>query len=218
MVNQGKILGAVLGASLVVGCADSGVDEIDDFEFRSSPGPEDGSLGYAGNGDIVLRTGSGDNEPPDIIIWDIAGGGVTRQVEPGVFEPRLDVDGAELNQTSIDATGLAGPACTAAVGDHTSGKEFKLVDAGGAVVLTLWERYVFVGDVDIPADAVENGLGMALESQIAFSFKKRRIYAGHWTDDDVVAIASEKIAKASPMRRLTLGALVTGECGSNGLP
>lgn len=219
MTNQGLIPGAMLYVSLFVGCSGSAM--LDDAEFRASPGLEETDPSYAGNGDITIRSSSSDDDDddlPDIIIWDIDGGSVTRQTEPGVFEERILVEGTELIQVSEDpAAASTPPGCSGITGDHPSGQEFKLVDATGAVVLTLWKRYVFLGDVDVPA-ASGGGGHEALVDLVAFSFKQERIYAGHWSNGEVVAIASEQVAIASPMRRLTLSALVTGECGSNGLP
>lgn len=219
MTNQGTILGAMLLVSLVVGCAADSAETLEEFEFRQCDGLGELDLDYPGNGDIEIRSGDDDDDLPDIIIWDLDGGNVTRQVETGVFEYRLSVFGGEVYQASPNFGGFGGPACTAVEGDHPSGKEFKLVDNNGAVVLTLWKNFVFIGDVDIPvANGHDVDNGEAIEDHAAFSFRKRRIYAGHWRDGEVVATASEKISKANAMRRLTLGALVAAECGSDGMP
>ncbi|MEM9460414.1 MAG: hypothetical protein AAGF11_39950 [Myxococcota bacterium] len=218
MTNQGTILGAVLFASLVVGCAADSAKEFEEFEFRQSDGLGEMDLDYPGDGDIEIRSGDDDDvDLPDIIIWDIDGGNVTRQVEPGVFEYRLSVTDDDVYEASPNFAGLAGPSCTAIEGTHPSGEEFKLIDADGTVALTLWKNFVFIGDVDIPVE-LDNYSEATIEAQAAFSFLNRRIYAGDWHDDQVLAIASKNIAESSPMRRLTLGALVAAECGSDGMP
>lgn len=205
MTNQGMILGAVLGASLVVGCAGSGHVEIDDLEHRSSEGLRTADLAYPGDGDIEVRGGDDDTDVPDIIIWDIAGGNVARQVEPGIYEEYLLVEDEQLQR--IEGGLVTGsPTCTVIGEDGPMGTVFRLVDANGEVALTLWERQVFVGEVDVPA-----------ADQVAFSFEGERIHVGPVADGEVVARASELIEGASPTRLLLLGALVAGECGSDGL-
>ena len=206
MTNRVTILATVLWAPMMfMGCAAS---EADDLEFRGAGGQ---GLSYPGDGDIVVRAGSSSDDDdvdiPDPILWDLAGGNVNRQTEPGAFSKRISLDGHQIYESneSVGQTLV----CTALQTSHPSGAVYALTDAGGKTVLTVWKHLVFVGEVDDPD----------IDSpQLAFSFKGREIYAGRSSDGEAVAHASEEIDQAEPMRRLLLGALVAGECGSDGLP
>ncbi|MEM9454469.1 MAG: hypothetical protein AAGF11_09835 [Myxococcota bacterium] len=200
------ILATVLWAPMMfTGCTAS---EADDLEFRGASGQD---LSYPGNEDIEIRAGSSSDDDdvdiPDTILWDLAGGNVTRQAEPGVYAERLVIEGNQI----LGSNGYVGQTvlCTALDTGHASGEVYALTDAGDHTVLTLWKDLVFVGQIDDPH----------IDSpQLAFSFEGQEIYAGRPSDGEAVAHASEKIDRAEPMRRLLLGALVTGECGSDGLP
>lgn len=185
---------------MFTGCVASGHD--DDLEFRANV------MTYPGDGDIVIRSdGDDDVDIPDTVIWDLAGGNVTRQTEPGVFSSRLSVEGNQVRRSDP----LLGPtpSCTVIDARHPSGEVYKLVDTSGEVVLTLRDRLVLVGDVDDP---------QGTSPSLAFSLDGANIFAGPVEDGHRVAYASEAIDQAHPLRRLLVGALVAGECGSAGLP
>ncbi|MCH9684540.1 MAG: hypothetical protein K0V04_24100 [Deltaproteobacteria bacterium] len=207
---QGLTTVAALAAVLTAGC--TATESHDDLDLRMWGAGDD----YAGNGDIEVRAGDDDDDDiPDTIIWDILGGSVSRQTTPGVFEQRLII----ADDDFLSATGPAGapPMCTVVATDHPSGNEFQLVDKYGEVVFTVWKRFVFAGDVSLPLHPhVKNN--PSLHGAIAVSFKKKRIYSGGFWEGDVLATANERIARSTPERRLLLAALVSGECGSDGLP
>jgi hypothetical protein len=214
-MNRGLILSGVLIAPMLTGCAESSHDGLDELAFRGAPGDAFwvADPGDPGDGDIEVRKG-GDVDGPDTILWDINGGNVTEQLQLGVFATRWVVVDDEIWVASpANGTLAAGPTCTAIQGEHASGKEFALVDAEGQVVLTLWERFVVVGDADVPI-----GGNMGVADQVSFSFKHDGIYLGKWPEGEPLARADQPIDKANPMRRLLLGALVAGECGSDGVP
>lgn len=183
----------------------------DTFEFRSvSEPPED----YAGNGDIEIHQGT-DDEIPDEIIWDVMGGTVLRQVEPGVFEERINVEGEVMQD--VEEPAWTAPVCVVDEVEHPSGEVFELVSSTDGVLFTLWGRFVFAGQHALPDEPnVEEDPTLA--AQVAFSFEGSHIYGGPWWDGTVLTTASEEIQDASPERRLLLAALVAGDCGSQSIP
>ncbi len=211
MENQGLKLASVLCALIATACTTT--EPNDDLAFRMWGAGDN----YAGNGDIEVHAGS-DSDTDDTILWDIDGGSdncVSRQVEPGVFEPRLNLIDMEIRQSSNVPNQAA--TCTMVEGEHPSGNEWLLLDAQGQVLFTLWKRYVFAGEVDLP-NKPKVKQDPDLQASIALSFKKDKIYAGAFWNGYVLATASERIARSTPERRLLLSALVAGECGSDGLP
>ncbi len=212
MANQGLILGSVLSALVVAGCTQ--VEDSDDLGFRSAEAA--GDFQYPGDGDIEVYPAGPVNEP-DAIIWDLDDGGVARQVQPGLFVSRLFVVDNEFRSGSgpSDEAGAV-PVCSVVPADHPSDRAFQLVDAEGEVIFTLWKRFVFAGDVELPTKPKVKK-NYALQQQLAFSFNKDDIYAGSWWCGEHIATASERIARANPVRRLLLAALVAGECGSEGI-
>lgn len=214
MMKLPLTLATVLCASTIVGCVGEG-DDDPDLELRAAEGPLwQPNPSYAGDGPISVRGGD-DIDVPDTIIWDLDGGNVSVQLEPGLFATRMAIRENELWHT--DALLQDVPVCTVVAGDHSSGMEFELVDADGEVVFTLWQRHVFAGAIDLPAQGGDD-FDQLVEDELAFSFKKDGIHAGHWSDGVLLARASEDIDMASPVRRLLLAALVAGECGSDGMP
>ncbi len=215
MMNRGLILGALACVPMLVGCV-APDDSFDDAEFRAgatdddawwAPDPE-----YPGDGEIEVREG-GDHDFPDTILWDIDGGHVSRSVD-GTSEVLWVVEGNELWTADASSSAFeSSPRCTVVQGDHPSGDVYQLVDGGGDVVFTMWRRYVFSGEVELPA-APKVKQDEALQEHLAMSFKKKRIHAGGWWEGERLAKADEKIAKANPVRRLLLAAMVSGECGA----
>jgi len=219
MQVRGFVATAMLCALAVSGCvADDG--DFEGEEERVSPFSGEfweWSPNRPGNGDLEVYEGD-DTDTPDCLIWDIDSAGVARQHEQtGELIDSFVVAANEIYGADPATGAAAALNCTAVEGDHPSGKVYNLVSAEGEVVLTLWNRYVFLGDVHVPSVA-DPTHGNLLQNQVAFSFKKDHIYAGPWWQGNVVGTADAKIEFANPMRRLLLGALVTGECGGEGLP
>ncbi len=223
MTVRGFMATAMLLALAVSGCTapEDGETEIEAFDddLEDRAGPPTGEFwewhpNRPGNGDIEVHEGE-DADVPDCIIWDIDGASVTRQVQTGLYEDRFVVDDNEIFE-SDGMGGLGALQCSVVQGSHPSGKVFQLEDAGGQVLLTMLGRYVFIGDVEVPPIG-GHACGNLLQHEVAFSFKKDQIFDGPWWDGNVIATSDAKIAKANPMRRMLLGALVAGECGSAGL-
>jgi hypothetical protein len=88
------------------------------------------------------------------------------------------------------------------------------LDANGDAILTLWHRYVFAGDVQIPQEGWK--LGDMIKNDTLVSFDHTGIYAGAYWNGELAATADVHVQSANPMRMLELASLVTGDCGSAG--
>jgi hypothetical protein len=160
------------------------------------------------NGPVQLHDDDGPSVP-ETIIWDIDGGEDVADV--------YDDDGGLL-LTSIenqifDATGSL--QCTAYFEDGL----YKLRDGlDGAVIYTATPgRYVFAGDVPGGLPAAGTAEWQALiYGQLDFEFYGEFIYDGPRWAADIVGVASTKIHRANPMRKLLFAALYGGACGSPG--
>lgn len=209
-------------ALTIAGCSDPDTSYFDEFDedelaFRSFGGDFwEWGTNKAANGEIEVHEGE-DVDIPDCLIWDIDTAGVSRQTSPGVYVDRLVVDDNEMFEVDALTGTTMGVTCHGEESGPWYNRSFKLVESTGDVALTVWWRFVFMGDVDVP-NLGEPGLGSLLQNNVAFSFKKDHIYAGPWWEGDVIATANANLDKANPMRRLLLGSLVAGECGSEGLP
>ncbi|MCA9706549.1 MAG: hypothetical protein KDK70_11920 [Myxococcales bacterium] len=206
---------------MTTGCADRAFDYEPDEVFEERGGAAgshfwEWGLNFEANGPIEVYDGE-DDDAPDCLIWDIDTAGVARQVQPGEFSDLMSLASNEIYD--IDpVTGQAGVLqCTAEEAGGGLDKHYKLLNADGTVALTVWQRFVFLGDVNIPPFG-NPGLVNLLQNNVAFSFKHEHIYAGNWWSGSIAASATANLNMANPMRRLLLGALAAGECGSTGLP
>ena len=209
MGNKTLFTGCFAAALTLTGCY-SGAD-TEDADFRHGGHKEfwEIGLGNPANGDTQVS--SGDSVSPFELIWDIDGGTTTQSApDPGSSVPVTTVTRTTADDEILDGSGNV--LCTAVESQHGSRRAYQLLDANGNAVLTLWHRYVFAGDVNIPKKGWK--LGKLIKHHTAFSFHHNRIHVGTWWNGDVAATADVKIANANPMRKLELASLVAGECGS----
>lgn len=210
MTTRGVIVGALLSA-MTWGC-DAEQDDLGPSEFRTAATAEgawwEPDLAYPGDGAIEVRGGDDDDDydgTPDTILWDIDDAGIMQRTDDGTLADRLVVSGTSI--ASTDASGQTESVrCTVVAGDHSSGADYRLVDTDGEVIFSMWNRFVFSGDGK-PGE----------QADPVVSFQGHGIHLGPWWGSDPVAVANESIDRASPVRRLLLAALVTGECGGRGL-
>jgi|GEM_PF-2815754 len=93
----------------------------------------------------------------------------------------------------------------------------EVVAANGTDVLfTVWNQYVFDGEVDVK---IENYGQMKKKfgDQLLFEFKSDEIFLGEVRDGYRLLRASADVQSSSEGRKLVIAALITGECGSSGL-
>lgn len=180
-------------------------------EFRAKPGTE--PVPMAEELDITLQlfqeTGDGDGT----VIWDIK--------EVGVHDGD-STQGAPLlltlgdNGEIYDAGGFH--TCTLAA-PYLNKKIFQVTAADGDEVLyTVYENWLLKGEVP-PAQLNDGNIRRLLPKLLLFTFSSNEIWLGDPANNGKLLVsANADLTAQSQNRKLLMGALVEGECGSNGLP
>lgn len=189
-----------LGVVLLAGIAHANARDNDQafWDFRPN---------YAGNGPIDLGDDADDDGLPETIVWCLDGDGTHSKV--------LDEDDNQilftLRNEIYDAAGTL--QCTA----HEEDGLYKLREGfNGPVVLTATKGcFVFEGDVKrLPVRATK-AWRKTVRRQLAYEFYGSEIYDGRRRLSDVEITANERISRANPMRKLLIGALLSGQCGAD---
>ena len=165
------------------------------------------------NGDLEIHEGE-TTEVEECLIFDLTGSGVSQRAVDtsspnGVrFEPVLEVVDNELRTPQGDLV------CYAYETDHPL--VYQLADAEGEVLFTLFNDWVFDGDLQVPPPGGK-ALVNALQNDLAYTIKQDHVYIGPHGDGHILATATEQVTKANPMRKLLIAALVDGQCGAVGI-
>ena len=92
---------------------------------------------------------------------------------------------------------------------------FKLRNETGAVELTLWGPFVFDIDLDRIPPFWSRSFYRLVREHLVTTIVGDRLYSGVPKKRNLVGTSTEQLTFSNPMRKLVLGALVSG-CGSNG--
>ncbi len=207
-----RIAIVVMACAGLAACAetDDGL-EGPDAELRSANTDDFWNLrpNNPGNGPVQLND-EGGMTPPDIIIWDIDGDGEGSDV----FDPAGSIVLSTVENQVLDGDGNV--QCTAWYEDGL----YKLREGlDGAVVYTATRgRYVFAGDVQSLPQSGTSAWQDLVYSQLEYEFYGKSIYDGPRWQGDLAGTSSEKLHRASPMRKLLIASLYGGACGSPGVP
>jgi hypothetical protein len=94
----------------------------------------------------------------------------------------------------------------------------EVVAANGTDVLfTVWNEYVFEGQVDVK----HTTFGMMKKlfgDQLLFEFQTTDVYLGEARSGFRLLSATADVESSSDGRKLLIAALITGECGASGMP
>jgi hypothetical protein len=88
---------------------------------------------------------------------------------------------------------------------------------GTDVLFTVWNEYVFEGEVDVKITNFGQ-MKKLFGEQLLFQFSSNEVYLGESRDGFRLLSANEDIQCSSDGRKLTIAALVMGECGAPGMP
>jgi hypothetical protein len=181
--------------------------EESDSEFR---GQEPVQMAEQMDISIQLFAESGDGD--GTVIWDIK--------EVGVHDGDA-MEGAPLLLTFgehgeiYDAVGVH--TCTL-VAPYLNKKIFTVTAAGGDEVLyTVYQNWLLKGEVP-PAQLTDGNIRRLLPKLLLFTFEANEIWLGEVGNGKLLVSASDDLTTQSQNRKLLMGALIEGECGSNGLP
>lgn len=178
---------------------DSSEDQLGD-DFRA--GPLDVST------QMTMADGGSDD---GTVIWEIL-------EASGVYEGRAEggdllmfIEGDQI----YDANGVL----TCSVGSPFLNSEVREVIAanGTEVLFTVWDNYVFDGEIDVKSDNFGQ-IKKLFGGQLLFQYLPNEIYLGEAIDGFRLMTTDSDITVQSDGRKLLMAALMSGECGSNGLP
>lgn len=207
-----RLTNIILGIALCSSGLACDTPEPDAEAFRGwTPSPDFWNWGpqYAGNLGLTVHDDVAQGELGDCILWDLAGGG-TVDGPPSQGSPTIM---AVVDNDIFDPAGEL--QCYAA---QEAPYVFKLRTAQGDHLLTAWGRYVFDIDVSqMPAPGT-SAYADLVDNHLILEYYYDSIYQGMRWRDQLLGTADAQIKSANPMRKLVLGALFHGVCGSAGLP
>lgn len=205
MINMHRALLALplLALTFTVACD----AEESDSEFRGQPMVE---LVEQMDISIQLFNESGDGD--GTVIWDIKEVGV-HDGDAAEGAPLLLAFG-DYGQI-YDAMGVH--TCTLAA-PYLNKKIFTVTAAEGDEVLyTVYKNWLLKGEVP-PAQLTDGNIRRLLPKLLLFTFETNEIWLGEVGTGKLLVSASDDLTTQSQNRKLLMGALIEGECGSNGLP
>jgi hypothetical protein len=88
---------------------------------------------------------------------------------------------------------------------------------GSEVLFTVWGNYVFDGKIDVTTENYEQ-VDKLFGDQLLFEYEPHDIWLGEAADGFRLMSTNAVITTQSDGRKLLIAALITGECGSAGLP
>jgi hypothetical protein len=88
---------------------------------------------------------------------------------------------------------------------------------GTDVLFTVWGNYVFQGEIDVKYENFGQ-IKKLFGAQLLFQYEPTEIYYGEAADGMLLMTTNTDITVQSDGRKLLMAALITGECGSPGLP
>jgi hypothetical protein len=171
--------------------------------------PADGSTLRAISYDVDIGLALADGGEEDgTILWEI--------VEADVFDGpailgdlRVYLEGGGL----FSADGLQ----TCQLGPTQVYASSSFPGAGPELRLTLWNDLVFAGSIDTSISHRRTMLA-AHGEQLLLEIVDDEVYLGQRSDGVLLVQASAELELASATRKLLVAALITGECGSGGIP
>jgi hypothetical protein len=177
--------------------------EESDSEFRAQPVPQTEELSVDVDVSLFSEAGDGDGT----VIWDIK--------EAGVHDGDAN-QGAPLLLTLGPAgeiyDGMGVHTCTLAA-PYLNKQIFQVTGPNNEVLYTIYQNWLLTGEVP-PAKLTDGNVKKLLPTRLLFTFVGNQVVQA----DKVLVSATTDLTAQSPNRKLLIGALIEGECGSNGLP
>ncbi|KIG12915.1 hypothetical protein DB30_00871 [Enhygromyxa salina] len=145
------------------------------------------------------------------VIWEIVEAGVVYEGEAALGNVLMYVeDNAIFDASGVQTCSVDSP--------HLNSKLREVIAANGTEVLfTLWGDYVFEGHVDVKV-ANWGQMKKRFGEQLLFQYQPNDIFLGEAINGYRLMTTNADIAAQSEGRKLLMAALMTGECGSAGLP
>ena len=198
----------ILGIGLVGACgATEGNPDRAEMEqtLRSGVFPEPAN--YPGNGDLAIYEGSSTASEP-CRIYDIAGTQVHASQQSGT-PAIMDIVGNSI----VDPT--TGEAICTREGNELFERVRAGGDGNGAVLFTVFGRWVFDGEIDLSGNLLT--VLQRLDDQLLYTYQGPHIYEHSPWDGDILATSTAPLQNANKTRKLVIASLIAGECGGLGL-
>lgn len=179
-------------ATFTLAC-DGAEEEVETDDFRA--------LGIS----IQMTMADGGDED-GTIVWELGEGAVYEgpAEENNVL---LTIEGNSVVDSEGNTT------CSVTAPYLNSNVREVVVANGGPVLLTVWRNYVFEGHVDISTIKLSQ-----LKNAALFEYEDNEIYLGRVETGFRVMETDADLEGLSRGYKLLMAALMTGQCGSAGLP
>ncbi|MEX1368698.1 MAG: hypothetical protein AB1Z98_36560 [Nannocystaceae bacterium] len=199
-----KPIAAFLCALTAISLPACEAESVSDGDFAIS---YRGSAQNRANGNLKIYIGASTADPGDV-VWDIVDDDVSTAGAGAAGQSQLlvSVDDNKI----FDANGSVRCELFPMGSDGDMLVEELRDGSTGDVLFTVRGKRVYYGSQPVG--------GSPNASDLAFTFKGAQVFEGKPSDGVVLVTASEKIRKASEMRKLTIAALIDGACGAPGLP
>ena len=160
---------------------------------------------YPGNFDLSIYAGP-NTSSSDCLIYDFVG--------PNVHDGQTgDLVVVVAGQSIQDPDGMT--LCT--VEGDTLVDRVRTGGPEGPVLFTTFGRWVFEGELDFEGDNLVQ-VAQELADQLLFTFQGPHIYDGPHVWGEIAATSTLPLTHASTTRKLVVAAMLTAECGGNGIP
>lgn len=161
--------------------------------------------------DINIQLEQADGGEDDgTILWELVDGEIYEgPASNGVLNLYIE------NNTIYTTAGV--PTCSINAPFLNSKVREVIATNGTEVLFTVWNEYVFEGQVDVKHET----FGMMKKlfgTQLLFQFQGNDVYLEEARYGNRLLTASANIQNSSDGRKLLIAALITGECGATGMP
>ncbi|PRQ06978.1 hypothetical protein [Enhygromyxa salina] len=174
----------------------------------------DADLGddFRGSFDVNTQMTMADGGSDDgTVIWEIVEAGVVYEGPAQLGNVLMYVEGNAIYDTSGEKT------CTIDSPFLHSNMREVVAANGSEVLFTVWNNYVFDGEIHVKSEnwgQVKKQFG----DKLLFQLEPNDIFLGEAIDGYRLMSTNADITAQSEGRKLLMAALMTGECGSAGLP
>lgn len=119
------------------------------------------------------------------------------------------------NNTIYTAAGV--PTCTVDSPFLNSTVREVIAENGTDVLFTVWNQYVFEGEVDVRHENFGQ-MQKLFGDQLLFQFQADEVFLGEAWEGYRLLEANGDVEHSSDGRKLLIAALITGECGATAMP
>lgn len=172
-------------------------------DFRALPGDLEVDLS-------LIAADGGDND--GTVIWEILKVGAVSDgpVENNVL--LLEIQGNEIYDANGNLT------CTIKAPYLFNSLRLVTDADSDSVIFTVWDNYILMGQVDLSKGTTTSAFRRLFVERLLFTFSANEIYLGTPSSGQKLMVSTTNLEIQTDERKLLIGALIEGQCGSAGLP